>query len=267
MLDLTDHLLRKSYSLSLNEYAVLCEIYYLSHNEKFNGWCIKSKVNIAKTLDLTDRTVFRAIEVLIEKELIKKNDRGDLRPTDKWTSTLAERHNLAFGVKTDEETIQSASGDFLQQTTTQGTYDKMSYPMTNSQNEPRQNVIPPMTKCHTNNNIKYKQDNNILPKGNISELEEAELLEEKEFGNPEINRILKTLKERIGIEAFADYQNERNFALHLIRLGRKLGGQEFSRRLDIIVNDGFKRKNCNRIRYLYQELKGFIETKKPIPSF
>lgn len=111
MLDLFDHFLRKAYSLSLNEYAVLCEIHGLSHNVQFNGWCIASKEYLAETLDLTRDTVFRAIKKLVSVGLVEKNeDIKALRTTDTFNSVLTERRNFAFSVKTKIETLQVISG-------------------------------------------------------------------------------------------------------------------------------------------------------------
>lgn len=107
MLDLTDHFLRKAYSLSLNEYAVLLEIYWLSHNSKYGGWCVASKEYIGETLDLKRDCVFNAIKKLIDLELVEKEpELKKLRTTDKFNSVLAERRNFAMSIKTREEEIQ-----------------------------------------------------------------------------------------------------------------------------------------------------------------
>jgi len=89
----------------------------------------------------------------------------------------------------------------------------------------------------------------------------------KEYGKPEINRMLEALKGKIGIDAFVDFKIERNMAKHCVTLLKKIGKDEFVRRLDIILGDNFKRKNCNRIKFLYHEIKGFIEPVNSIKSF
>lgn len=83
--------------------------------------------------------------------------------------------------------------------------------------------------------------------------------EEKNFGNPEINKMLLALKGKIQISAFADSAIERNIAKHCVNLLSKIGKDEFVRRLESILSDSFKRKNCNRIRYVYNEIKAFME--------
>lgn len=78
----------------------------------------------------------------------------------------------------------------------------------------------------------------------------------------DINKMLEALKSTIGIEAFADSSIERNMARHCIGLIRKIGPKEFRRRLEVIMRDKFHYKNCNRIKYVYNQIKGFIEPKE-----
>lgn len=84
-----------------------------------------------------------------------------------------------------------------------------------------------------------------------------------QYGNAEISKMLLALKKAIGIEAFADSVNERNIGRHLVNLCEKIGGEEFKRRLGYVLNDDFRRKNCNRIRYLYAEVKSAPVVTKP----
>lgn len=81
------------------------------------------------------------------------------------------------------------------------------------------------------------------------------------FGNKEINKMIEALKQKIGIDDFADSQRwNRIYAKHCVTLLNKIGKDEFVRRLDIILADQFKHKNCNKIRYVYEQIKGFIES-------
>lgn len=79
--------------------------------------------------------------------------------------------------------------------------------------------------------------------------------EKESYGNPGINKMLLALKGALGIDAFADSRNERNIGKHLVSLFDKVGKQEFKRRLDYVMGDDFRRKNCNSITYLYNQLK------------
>lgn len=81
----------------------------------------------------------------------------------------------------------------------------------------------------------------------------------KEYGNPDINRLLSELKAKIGVTDFVESQKiQRQFASHLIRIKAELGEKEFPARVDTILKDGFKMKNCNSLQYLYKQIKGFI---------
>lgn len=82
----------------------------------------------------------------------------------------------------------------------------------------------------------------------------------KEYGNENINKMLIALKAKIGIDDFADTQKwSRIYGKHCYNLMKKISPQEFSRRLEIILKDDFKRKRCNEIKYVYEQIKGFIE--------
>ncbi len=78
---------------------------------------------------------------------------------------------------------------------------------------------------------------------------------EIQYGKKEINEILDALKEHIGIEAFSDSSIERNIGKHIHNLYKKIGKEEFRRRLGYVLGDDFRRKNCNSIKYLYGQLK------------
>lgn len=80
--------------------------------------------------------------------------------------------------------------------------------------------------------------------------------------NPEINKILEALKQHIGVDDFVTSQKwQRIYGKHIFGLFQKLGKDEFLRRLESILSDGFKRKRCNDLEFLYKEIKAFIEPK------
>ena len=85
-----------------------------------------------------------------------------------------------------------------------------------------------------------------------------------EYGRKEINDMLVALKTKVGISAFVDSGIERNMAKHCVSLLGKIGKDEFVRRLEFLLNDPFHRKNSNKIKYIYNNIKGFIE---PPPQF
>lgn len=83
---------RTKLGLSISTYCVIDSIHNLSHNRGYQ-FCVMSKDNIAKFLGLGRRTVFRAIAAGLKRGLIEKNERGDLRTTEKWIQeVVVKRH-------------------------------------------------------------------------------------------------------------------------------------------------------------------------------
>lgn len=81
--------------------------------------------------------------------------------------------------------------------------------------------------------------------------------------DPAINKMLEALKAKIGISAFVDSRIERNMAKNCLSLMSKIGPPEFSRRLGCLLSDPFQQKNCNKILFVYNNIKGFIEPNLP----
>lgn len=116
---------------------------------------------------------------------------------------------------------------------------------------------------HSNSNS--NSNSNLLEDNSLSENEQApEILKKKsKVGRKEpredISLLLGYLKKRIGIQAFVDSRIERNFGKNLITYIQQIGKEEFLRRLDYLLADAFHKKNCNKIKYVYHNIKGFIE--------
>jgi len=90
--------------------------------------------------------------------------------------------------------------------------------------------------------------NNTIPNG----IGEAP----KVYGNEEVNKMLLALKKATSRDTFKESnQLQRRYAQHLVVLYNKIGKEEFRRRLDVILNDNFKFKNSNSLKYLHGELK------------
>ena len=77
------HPVRQKFGLSLTTYAVIDSVHQLSHRPD-HPWCSQSKLEIARFLDVSERQVFRAVKEGLEKNLLEKSDRGDLRTTETW---------------------------------------------------------------------------------------------------------------------------------------------------------------------------------------
>jgi phage replication O-like protein O len=84
----------------------------------------------------------------------------------------------------------------------------------------------------------------------------------KKAPNMKITKMLEALKIWTHREAFSDSKYERNIGLNLVRLFEKIGKEEFLRRLNLLLKDDFKEKNCNSVTFIYNQLKSF-STKNP----
>lgn len=77
-----------------------------------------------------------------------------------------------------------------------------------------------------------------------------------EFGNAEINRMLSALKAFTGRDDFKESKRlQRQYGLHFVRLLEKIGKVDFRSRIESVLSDDFKSRNCNSLRYLYGEIK------------
>lgn len=114
--------------------------------------------------------------------------------------------------------------------------------------------------------INPNQINPIQPKSNqyISKdiLEQAlDPVEKKEYGNKDINAMLWLLKKLVWCTTFSESEQwQRNYAKHMLTLWSKIGKEEFMHRLEWILSDSFKLKNCNKLKYLYKEMKAYIHS-------
>ena len=108
MIDLNFHPLRKALQLSLNEMAVLKEVYELSNNTRFNGWCVKSRTKIAESLDLSRQSVINYLNTLQIKGYVDYDkELGMCRPTDMIRELAQERENIGIMIKTEGYEIMS----------------------------------------------------------------------------------------------------------------------------------------------------------------
>lgn len=114
---------------------------------------------------------------------------------------------------------------------------------------------PPIKKERTSKQELVIKNNIILSKDNI----ETEVSEPVEYWNEEINLMQKFLRQSVWVTAFKDTK-ERFIVKHCYNLMVKIWKEEFSFRLKEILSDPFKQKNCNKLAYLYWELKSFIHS-------
>ena len=98
-------------------------------------------------------------------------------------------------------------------------------------------------------------------------LEVSDTTEIQDYGNTGINDMQKFLRQAVGLDSFKD-KKERWYVTHCYNLLKKIWRDEFQERLKVILSDPFKAKNCNKLEYLYWELKSFIHSPviEPISS-
>jgi uncharacterized protein (DUF2344 family) len=91
--------------------------------------------------------------------------------------------------------------------------------------------------------------------------------EKKSFGNPQISQTLEFLKKSVGLDEFKESSRmQRNFGKHFVNLLKKIGRDEFLRRMNEILEDDFRAKNCNSLKYFYGEMKSAIHSPSVIPK-
>lgn len=160
------HPIRTALCLSVNEYCVLDCVYQLSNNVKYHGWCVASKDYLSKTLDLGERTIFKILNTLEEKELIERNERGELRTLDVWNELIANKNDYIIGFKGKE--TQFLSGKALNKAKNLLPPAEIADPMqkvhttyAKSAESGMQKVQSNYAKSAYNNNNIIKEDNNI----------------------------------------------------------------------------------------------------------
>lgn len=154
------HPIRKSYNLSMNEYAVLDTIFHLSNNIKFGGWCIMSKEKIGETLDLSKQTVHTIIDTLIAKGLVEKNESTKaLRSCDEWNEIIANKNDWIIGMKGEESTFISNGVKKFDSQSRNFTYSQESLPsQSRNLTTDSQETLLYNNKDNNINNNKYKLD-------------------------------------------------------------------------------------------------------------
>lgn len=77
-----NHKARKHLNLSMNEYAIADSIYWLSNEGR--GICRASKKYLGEFIGISERQVFTIVAMLDEYGLIERDEKGNLRGTNKW---------------------------------------------------------------------------------------------------------------------------------------------------------------------------------------
>lgn len=127
--------------------------------------------------------------------------------------------------------------------------------------EPTQEPTADRNITDTEPTLYNKNERTKEIKNNNNTLRAEQSSEIVTYGNLEINNLLTALKNSVGGSDFKESrQMQGRYAKYLLNLGKKIGKEEFSNRLREILQDDFKAKNCNKIAYLYGEMKSFIHS-------
>jgi len=93
------------------------------------------------------------------------------------------------------------------------------------------------------------------------EVIEDKKIEKKEYWDTDINKTLSYMSKAVWCTTFKESQaQQRIYWKHLFNLWKEIWLEEFNFRLETILSDQFKAKNCNKLAYLYWELKSFIHS-------
>lgn len=95
------HTPRIDNGLSYVDYCLADTIYHLANNEnnKRDGWCYKSKENLATQLGVSRSTIQTSILKLVANGWVIKNQYGHLRTTKKWESSVVHSKVTGQSVK------------------------------------------------------------------------------------------------------------------------------------------------------------------------
>ena len=160
MISCDTHVIRKALRLSLNEMAVLCDVYQMSQNPKYGYWCVKSKDKMAEWLDLSRDTVFRAIKTLKDKGYIISNKEGNLRCTQFIYDLESAQEEIAIYIKSGETEVISAKMQELQQSEIHTPSDFATIPSENRTTDSLKIILQPSENRTLDSNKIVNEINN-----------------------------------------------------------------------------------------------------------
>ena len=119
----------------------------------------------------------------------------------------------------------------------------------------------PSTTTNKYNKEKKENKEDKLDTTNVVWSTDLIVEEKKEYGNTEINQILLLLRQTVWCDDFKESQQwQRKYWKHFLNLWVKIWKEEFWNRLQWILSDKFKSKNCNSLKYLYDQMKSYIHS-------
>ena len=211
--------------------------------------------------DINTKVLF--IHLLLKANYKEKNWRWiDIWPGEvlTWRITLSDETWLTQQqIRTSLNKLKSTSEITIKPT------NKFSIIKLNNYNEYQQ-VNQQTTKQVTNKQPTNNQqvtttnkDNKEIKKINISKDITTEVVENPTYWNEEINNTLEFLQKAVWIDEFKESKKrQRVYWKHFVWYINKQWKEDFVERLKWVLADDFKSKNCNSIKYLYNEVKSYI---------
>ncbi len=204
-----------------------------------------------------------------------------------WYISIDEYERIAFELRTSENVIQEVINDYWLFTISNNTFhsnsviDRLNQRMDKSEKarisvqkrwkkreEENTNVLRTQNDSNTIKERKGKEikEKKIKTETVSIETEQApidskEIVIKKEYGNEDINKMLLLLKNTVGCDDFSESKDwQRKYWKHFLTLWKNIWNSEFLLRLEWILSDSFKAKNCNSLKYLYNQMKSFIHS-------
>jgi predicted transcriptional regulator len=171
MISCDTHAIRKALNLSLNEMAVLCDIFVLCQNPRYGYWCVKSKDKIAEWLDLSRDTVYRAIGSLKKKGYITGNEQGHLRCSQYIFDIETAQEEIAILIRNNETELITAKMSKMLQSENQTPSEIATTPSENQTMDrlkirlgPSENQTLDIQEIDIENNIESSANKNVSKK-------------------------------------------------------------------------------------------------------
>jgi len=226
-----------SIRLSCYEFNIIMAVIRKTYGwDKKNDWISGSQLE--KQTGIKSCHCYRTITKLIKKNILYKTEQGFLGLNKHTIEWVLPKQVLPKQV-------------LPKQVLPKQVLPKQVLPKQDS-NTTQTGSLPLPKQVYTKDTItKDNIQKTIVPKGTTTKVDRRD---------PEIDLILTFLKQRVGVDDFKESKFEqRKWGRNMGFLGKKLGKEEFARRLRLILDEPFKQKNCGSLRFIYKEIKGFIE--------
>lgn len=210
--------------------------------------------------DINTKVLF--IHLLLKANYKPKNWRG----IDIWTGeVLTWRITLSDETGLTQQQIRTclnklkSTNEITIKTTNKYSLIKLTnyneYQQINQQTTQQVTNKQPTSNQQVTTTNKDNKDNKEI---NISKDITTEVIEPT-YWNEEINNTLDFLQKAVWIDEFKESKKrQRIYWKHFVGYINKQGKEDFIERLKWVLADDFKSKNCNSIKYLYNEVKAYI---------